>query len=87
MFASEDGDEVAVQMLLARDDIEPDPESLYGPTPLTVAAENDQVNGRIPLMVAAWNGHEKVVQVLLGKNDVNPNIPDKSGEAPLWCAA
>jgi len=59
-------------MLLTRDDIEPDPESPYSPTPLTVAAES---------------GYDAVVRLLLGQHDVNPDAKDDRGQTPLWYAA
>ncbi|XTI92088.1 hypothetical protein V2W45_1496344 [Cenococcum geophilum] len=50
----------------------PDPESLFSPTPLTVAAEN---------------GHGAVVRLLLGQYDVNPDAKDDRGQTPLWYVA
>jgi hypothetical protein len=57
--SSRDGDDVAVQMLLSRDDI--DPNSIH-------------IGGVTPLMEAAMNGHEAVVWQLLGRKGVDPGI-------------
>jgi len=63
-------------MLLERKDINPDyPDTRYGRTPLSLAAEN---------------GYERIVKTLLEREDVNPNQPDSDtffGQTPLSWAA
>jgi len=72
IWASLNGHEEVVKILLGRGDINPDKPSEDGRTPLRCAAEN---------------GHEGVVEILLGRGDVSPDEPNKDGQTPLWCAA
>jgi len=71
-LAAESGQEGVVEILLRREDINPDNPDAYGQT---------------PLFRAASNGHERVVEVLLERDDVNHNKPDDRGQTPLYCAA
>ena len=61
-----------MEILLERDDIDPEKPNEYGQT---------------PLWRAAFGGHEGVVKILLGCDDVNPNKPDNYGRTPLLRAA
>jgi len=72
MWASWQGHQGAVALLLARGDIDPDKPDNYGQT---------------PLWGASFNGREGVVGLLLARGDVDPNKPNNSGETPLWCAS
>jgi len=71
-WASRNGHEIVVNMLLSRGGIIPD------------KPNND---GRTPLFCAAYNGHEGVVKMLLERDDINPGKPDNLGRTPLWWAA
>ena len=57
-----------MQLLLGREDVNPD--------------RPDNVN-RTPLACAAQNGHDRVVQLLLRRGDVNPDMRDNLGLTPL----
>ena len=72
VWASLNGHEGVVKILLGRDDISPD---------------KPDWSGRTPLLFAAENGHEEVVEMLLGRNDISPDKPDWSGRTPLLWAA
>ena len=48
-----------VKLLLAKDRVDLNSKSKFGPT---------------PLMYAAWGGHEAVIKLLLAKDDVNPDF-------------
>ncbi|KAF2192994.1 ankyrin, partial [Zopfia rhizophila CBS 207.26] len=62
-----------VELLLAKDDVDPN------------CKDND---GQTPLWWAAANGHEMVVKLLLAKGGVDPNSKDSEyGRTPLWWAA
>ena len=61
-----------MEILLGRNDVDPD--SL------------DNV-GQTPLHYAALNGHGEVVEILLGRDDVNPNASDGGDQTPLCGAA
>jgi ankyrin repeat protein len=54
--SSREGNDIAVRMLLSRDDID---------------ANSKDIGGVTPLMEAAENGHEAVVQSLLRRSEVN----------------
>ena len=71
-WAACNGHEGVVEVLLGRDDINPNKQG---------------VGGQTPLHCAAFNGHEEVVKVLLEQDEVNPDKPDNDGQTPLWCAA
>jgi len=72
-WASSNGHEGVVKILLGRHDINPD------------KPDND---GETPLLRGASRGHEVVVKMLLGRDDVNPDKPDNYGQTPLsWAAA
>ena len=68
MWAARQGDRGAVELLLTRDDIDPNKPDNYNATPLWWAS----------------NGHEGVVSLLLARSDVNPDKADNDGETPLW---
>ena len=73
LHAAQQGNEGVVQLLLTRDDINPD---------------NPDIRGKTPLWWASLNGHEGVVKMLLARNDVNPNKPDNFfRKTPLLCAS
>ena len=61
-----------VQLLLAKDGVDPDSKDSYG---------------RTPLSWAAWNGHEAVVRLMLTKDEVDSDPKDSSGRTPLSWAA
>ena len=67
------GYEGVVEILLEREDINPD--------------QADTRSRRTPLSWAAMNGHEGVVRILLEREDVNPNQVDNYGQTPLLWAA
>ena len=74
IWAARRGHEEVVEMLLEREDVNPDqPDTKYGKTRLWWAAEN---------------GHDGIVGMLLKREDVNPNHPDTEyGRTPLpWAA-
>jgi len=71
-WAAHNGHEGAVQVLLGRDNVNPDKSDNCGQTPLHHAAKM---------------GHEGVVKILLGRGDINPDKPDGWGQTPLYCAA
>jgi len=71
-WASENGHEGVVKLLLEREDVDPNRPD-----------ENDQT----PLGCAAIEGHEGVVKLMLGREDVDPNHPDMYDRTPLGCAA
>jgi len=71
-WASYNGHEEVVKILLGRGEVIPDKENK---------------SGRTPLLDAARNGHEQVVKILLGHEEVNPNKPDNYGQTPLSYAA
>ena len=72
-WAAGRGHEEVVEMLLDREDINPDqPDAKYGRTPLSLAARN---------------GHDRIVGMLLKQEDVNPDQPDTEyGRTPLLWA-
>jgi len=74
LWATENGHEGVVKLLLGRKDVNPNiPDTTYGQTPLSWAAEN---------------GHEGIAKLLLERKDVNPNTPDTiHGRTPLLWAA
>ncbi|PUU79266.1 hypothetical protein B9Z19DRAFT_1125437 [Tuber borchii] len=67
---SESNDTRIDKLLLERKEVSPNiPETTYGKTPLSYAAEK---------------GHERIVKLLLEQIEVNPDIPDtKYGQTPL----
>jgi len=68
------GHEAVVELLLKREDINPN-----------IA---DSIDGRAPLWLAAEDGHEGIVKLLLGRDDINPNTKDTYyGRTPLMRAA
>jgi len=72
VWAARNGHEGVVEILLGREDVNPD---------------KPDDNDRTPLCYAAWNGHEGVVKILLGREDVNPDKPDRWGRTPRSYAA
>ena len=64
-WAAWNGHEAVIEILLGREDIDPD---------------KPGEAGRTPLLQAARNGHEGVVRMLLGRDDVNPDKPDEVGQ-------
>jgi len=72
MRAAQQGNQGAVTLLLARDDIDPD---------------GSRHDGQTPLMWASYNGHERVVRLLLARGGVNPEKVDRNGRTPLMWAA
>ena len=71
-IAANNGREVVVKLLLARDDVELNTKGLYGRTPLSWAAEN---------------GHEAVVKLLLARDGIELNSKDSIDQTPLSLAA
>ena len=71
-WASRQGNQGTVTLLLTRDDIDP---------------SNPDSHGGTPLWWASYNGHEGVVRLLLARGDVNPDKPDNYGRTPLWLAS
>ena len=72
-WAAEQGHERVVNMLLEREDVNPD--------------RTDTQDGRTPLSWAAEHGHEGVLKMLLERKDVNPDQADiKYGRTPLLWA-
>jgi len=71
-WASRNGHEEVVKMLVGRDEVNPD-----------VADEG----GRTPLSYAAEGGYGEVVRLLLEREEVNPDKPDNDGRTPLSYAA
>ena len=71
-WASRNGHEGVVKLLLGREEVNPDKPDNYGRTPLSFAVKN---------------GREGVVKLLLGREEVDPDKPDNNGRTPLWFAA
>ena len=71
-WATENGHEGVVKLLLGREDIDLNRRDKYG---------------RTPLGYAAIKGHEGVVKLLLGREDVDPNRLGEYDRTPLGCAA
>ena len=71
-WAAWNGHQGVVEVLLRRNDVDPNKQC---------------IGGRTPLLCAAWWGHEGVVRILLERGDVNPDKPEALGRTPLWCAA
>ena len=71
-WASENGHEGIVKLLLEWKDVNPNSTSISDETPLKLAAEN---------------GHEGIVKLLLGRKDINPNSSSKYVKTPLSLAA
>ena len=71
-WAAGNGFNDVVNLLLAKDGIDPD------------LKENQY--SRTPLSWAAGNGHEATVRLLLETGKVGINLKDKSGHTPLWWA-
>jgi len=61
-----------VQILLGREEVNPDEPAIYG---------------KMPLFYAAWLGRQGVVKMLLRGGEVNPDIPDNYGKRLFSCAA
>ena len=74
LWATRNGHEGIVKLLLERKDVTPDtPDTRYG---------------RTPLSWAAGNGQEGIVKLLLERKDVTPDTPDtRDGLTPLILAA
>ena len=71
-WAAGNGHEEVVEILLGRQEVNPDKASNSGKTPLSHAARN---------------GHEGVAKILLGLEDVDPNKTNKDSMTPLLFAA
>jgi len=71
-WAARNGHEGVVEILLGREDVDPD---------------KPDDDGQTPLSHAAGNGHEGVVEILLGREDVNLDKPDIWDRTPLSHAA
>jgi len=67
-WAAEYGREESVQMLLERNDVNPNSADKSGRTPLSWAAEN---------------GHEEIVEMLSQRNDAHPDTVDESDQTPF----
>ena len=72
VWAARNGHEGVVNILLGREEVNPDKPDDGDWTPLTHAAES---------------GHEGVVKILLAREEVNPDKPDDCGRTPLTHAA
>jgi len=72
MWAAWQGNEGVVELLLARNDVNPHKPSHEGETPLWWASQN---------------GHEGVVKLLLAQNKADPDKPNNDGRTPLWCGS
>jgi len=73
IWASRGGHWCVVEMLLGREDIDPDrPENSYGRTPISWAARN---------------GHKEVVELFLRRQGINLNSADYYGQTPISHAA
>ena len=70
-WAASDGHEAVVNILLARDDVDP-------------GLKND--SGQKLLSLAVSNGREAVVNLLLARDDVDPDLKNDSGHTPLSLA-
>ena len=71
-WAASHGHEAVVDILLARDDVDPSLENNRGQTLLSLAASN---------------GREVVVNLLLARDNIDPNFRDKDGQTSLSLAA
>ena len=71
-WATYNGHEGVVKLLLSRNDVDPD-------------RPDDQSS--TPLLWAALNVREEVAKLLLGRNDANPDRPDNQDSTPLSWAA
>ena len=71
-WATENGREAVVKLLLGREPVE---------------VNSKDIDGRTPLLYAVENGHEAVVKLLLGREGVEVNSKDIDGRTPLSYAA
>jgi len=71
-WASRNGHQGVVEVLLGREGVNPDMPDKWG---------------QAPLLLAAQNGHEGVVKILLGREEVNPDRSDQWDLTPLLLAA
>ena len=71
-WAARNGHDRLVEMLLRREEVNPDKPDRFGQTPFSLAAQQ---------------GQEEVVKMLLGREEVNPDRPSMYGQAPLSLAA
>jgi ankyrin repeat protein len=71
-WAAGNGNDAIVDLLLVKDNIDPDLKDGQGLTPLWRAAQN---------------GHEIIVKLLLATGQVEVDLKDKQGLTPLWRAA
>jgi len=73
-WASPNGHEGVVKLLLEREEVNPDRPSRRGQLP-----PKDSQGSRTPLSYAAEGGYEGVVKLLLEREEVNPDKPDNDG--------
>ena len=71
-WATCNGHEGVVEILLGRDNIN---------------LNKQGIGSQTPLYCAVRNGHDEVVKMLLQRDDVNPDEPNKDNQTPLCCAA
>ena len=71
-WAARNGHDELVEMLLGREEVNPDKADKCGQTPLSFAAQQ---------------GQEGAVKMLLGREGVNPHKPSRDGQTPLSVAA
>jgi len=71
-WASKNGHDEVVKLLLGREDVSPDRPSNYGQTPLSWAARR---------------GYDGIAKLLLEREEVYPDRPDNYGQTPLSLAA
>jgi ankyrin repeat protein len=73
VWAAENGYDTVVNLLLAKEGIDPD--------------LKDTQYGRTPLSWAVQGGHESLVKLLLETGKVDVDSKDRTGQTPLWLAA
>jgi len=72
LSAAENGHELVVKLLMAREDVD---------------VNSKDIDGRTPFSIATKNGHEGVARLLLSQDDLEVNSKDNDSRTPLSYAA